>query len=514
MSKQKLTLVSILAVFALLFAFGVTLASYPDGWTDPPTGSAANQPENWEAWAAENDEIWVCDKIEDPYFEVFGGLAYYTMPAPDAGYMWRLLVVKAGQQDTNTLHWNPVPGERYPSDRDSISHVIRCQMEIPYVPLEVEKTAEGTYDRTVTWELEKLVDPDSHTGEAGEVAGTSTWTVVATKSETLDNYKVTGEITITNPNAIPVEFAISDTLNDDTVAVVTCPGTDDHTGTVTAASGGVDGSITCTYEADTTDDTATKNTAVVTSLTDGVDGATAEKDFNFEENLIGFDEGTLRDPRFDFEEVIDVTTEIDFLETFSCPVADPDLYVDGIHEFTEVNWAFLNGNINLEASAEVDVTCVLPCEWIGETAWAAGPRYTTRGNWATYTPYFADSTVILYAGQTMEAGTVHFSEADDGFVTITIELNEGWRFEDVAENVKIQGYDDAPSGNPNPGSFEYKGDATGDSFEITVPEYNFYGVHVNVEQEVCPAGASYMATSNTAKNSMLTVFLPLTVSAR
>jgi hypothetical protein len=51
-----------------------------------------------------------------------------------------------------------------------------------------------------------------------------------------------------------------------------------------------------------------------------------------------------------------------------------------------------------------------PCyEFKDETAWSAGLRYNTRGNWATYTAYSAGSTVKLFAGQTLEAGTVSFS---------------------------------------------------------------------------------------------------------
>lgn len=127
------------------------------------------------------------------------------------------------------------------------------------------------------------------------------------------------------------------------------------------------------------------------------------------------------------------------------------------------------------------------CEWIGETAWANGTRYVDPGNWATYTPYVADSTVILYAGQTMDAGTVDFSAPVAGSVTITIILNEGWRFYDdpEQENVKIQDYASAPSGNPSPGLFDWKGYATESSFSIDVPENNFYGVHVDVEWEYC-----------------------------
>lgn len=136
-------------------------------------------------------------------------------------------------------------------------------------------------------------------------------------------------------------------------------------------------------------------------------------------------------------------------------------------------------------SEEVDLTAICNCEWMGESAWADGIRYVDQGNWATYTPYVADSTVTLFAGQTMDAGTVHFSEAVGGYVTITITLNEGWRFEDVDENVKIQDYADAPSGNPSPGLFDSKDYAIESPFSIDVPENSFYGVHLDVEWEYC-----------------------------
>ena len=136
-------------------------------------------------------------------------------------------------------------------------------------------------------------------------------------------------------------------------------------------------------------------------------------------------------------------------------------------------------------SDEVDLTAVCECEWVDETAWADGDRYVDPGSWATYTPYGADNTVTLYAGQTMDAGTVHFSEAAGGYVTITITLNEGWRFYDVDENVKIQDYAEVPSGNPSPGQFFSKGDAIVSPFSIDVPVNNFYGVHVDVEWEFC-----------------------------
>lgn len=130
--------------------------------------------------------------------------------------------------------------------------------------------------------------------------------------------------------------------------------------------------------------------------------------------------------------------------------------------------------------------------WEGETAWAANGdtpgflRYTPRGNWATYVAYAnAEKTVTLFADQTINAGTVTFSAPDaDGKVTITIGINAGWRIEDIEEAVQIQGYAFAPIGNPSPGLFTtYKGG----ELTVTVDQFAFYGVHVNVEQLVpCP----------------------------
>ena len=142
-------------------------------------------------------------------------------------------------------------------------------------------------------------------------------------------------------------------------------------------------------------------------------------------------------------------------------------------------------------SDEVDLTAVCGvCEWIGETAWAAGPGYIEANQWATYTPYVPNNTVTLYAGQTMEAGTVYFSDVDgNGDITITITLNSGWRFLDdpeKPETVKIQDYAVPPSGNPSPGQFDWKFEAESSPFTTTAITGNYYyGVHVDVEREVC-----------------------------
>lgn len=119
----------------------------------------------------------------------------------------------------------------------------------------------------------------------------------------------------------------------------------------------------------------------------------------------------------------------------------------------------------------------------GETAWAAGDRYVPKGNWATYTPYESGSTVKIYAGQKIDAGTVTFSAPVKGKVTITINLKNGAVFSDAQENLKIQGYDGKPlAKNPAPGKFTtYKGTFSGSSATVTVPQYAFYGIHLDVK---------------------------------
>lgn len=155
-----------------------------------------------------------------------------------------------------------------------------------------------------------------------------------------------------------------------------------------------------------------------------------------------------------------------------------------------------------------------------QTAWGAGTRFVEKGNWATYIEYcpslcpiiidgkcyvksvgWTDGTLYapqskcwgtyvtyspgltddLIADDTEVAGTVHFSAINDGEVTITININEGYIANSDVKFTKIQGYDVAPTTKPHPPNFTT---FQGKSLVVTVPAYNFYGVHLNLLRNV------------------------------
>ena len=83
--------------------------------------------------------------------------------------------------------------------------------------LTATKDATATYKQNITWTLDKTVSDDSHSGFAGQDAGTSTWTVTATKTIGAPyGWLVTGKIYIHNPAAIDQTFSVSDVLDDGT----------------------------------------------------------------------------------------------------------------------------------------------------------------------------------------------------------------------------------------------------------------------------------------------------------
>ncbi len=210
--------------------------------------------------------------------------------------------------------------------------------------------------------------------------------------------------------------------------------------------------------------------ATVTLLTVTNRLKAAIDDLEFElvdpDDELGIDDIELPDTPIGVGEQGNVTAEITCNEDVTGQVGF-EIEVDGTDLSVEAHRS--------DADA-IDVECVCACE--SETAWSDGEPYNPdeEGSWATYTPWEDGAEYDLRAGQDMVAGAVEF-RADDGDVAIAIDLHDGWSLQDVDEPVKIQGYDEAPSGNPAPGQFStYKGTTT----EVSVEPYPYYGVHLDV----------------------------------
>jgi hypothetical protein len=347
--------------------------------------------------------------------------------------------------------------------------------------LTAKKTANGSFDRKITWDLTKTVTPQStFSGKAGD-SFNYTWNVGATKSVVEDNYEVTGKITISNPAAIAQTFSVTDELDKPagTMADVDCdPNTagNQASGTVPAK-----GSAECSYTASTA--TATLNSATVSAP--GNSNVVATAPVSYTAKVVGDETVTLADPLLSYSKMISGNTTETFPKTFTCPT-DPTKYTNFVFTKTITNTATLTGpNNNLSKSAEVKFTCTYP--WRGETATGAGPRYPGTSNWFMYTA-FTTNKVDLIAGQHYDAGDI-FMTRNGTSTYIKITLHNGFRWANVSQNLKIQDFANAPTKYIQPGQFKYKFTVTPQStvtYTAKIPgtTAKFYGIHADVERFV------------------------------
>lgn len=104
-----------------------------------------------------------------------------------------------------------------------ISHVTFCYDVDPLKKLEVDKTVEATADKTYSWTIKKSVQPaEWHVFDGDSV--TSEYTVQVDKGNwTAGNYRVSGTITIKNPNNVPVKVTgITDNVDGTTATITGC----------------------------------------------------------------------------------------------------------------------------------------------------------------------------------------------------------------------------------------------------------------------------------------------------
>jgi hypothetical protein len=293
--------------------------------------------------------------------------------------------------------------------------------------VKVTKDAAGTYDRTVTWTLNKSVDDDSHDGVAGQVAGTSNWTVEADKIVVEGNIRASGTITILNPTGgegnpiqedidaviLSVEDVITQEGIGDTSATVDCGVTFPHT--LRAGD-----TLTCDYEAFPANAVEGVNTATVTieGLNETTSAFSGTADLAFTVNLIGYESGTLSDDspyNPNGPTVINGDTTWNYSQAFTCS-SNPADYTDGAYSFTVPNTATLNGNINLSDSASVSVNCYAPVVTKNANA-ALNREYQwtiAKGDDATYNDFIGDpannhqySITVTKTGFTDDAWSVN-----------------------------------------------------------------------------------------------------------
>ena len=356
-------------------------------------------------------------------------------------------------------------------DKTDLSANAEVKVDCTLPALTAQKTANGSFDRKITWDLMKTVDPASHSGLAGD-SFNSEWKVDATKSVVEDNYKVTGTITISNDAAIDQTFSVSDELDDGTAASVDCP-------SLTVPAGG---SVECSYTASTKD--ATENTATVKAP--GNQDVVATAPVSYTAQVDGDDKVTLADPRFSYTELISDSKTKTFPETFKCPTDRASYDANNMLTKTFKNTATLKGEkTDLSKDATVTLKCRYP--WQSETATGNGMRYKGTSNWFMVTKYTTTTVppVNLIAGQQYDAGDITFTR--NGTTTITITLHDGFRFANVANNLKIQNFSTAQPQYMSPGQFKYKFNCSQASNTCTatgLPNADYYGIHADVERKV------------------------------
>jgi hypothetical protein len=373
--------------------------------------------------------------------------------------------------------------------------------------LEVSKTAVTSFSRQHDWDIEKDVDPDTlYIYVDGTVVDKDGIVVVDGEVDyTVDVYylgfddagwNVSGAVTIENKSGADAEiFGVTDILvpadeNDSDIPIILTCGVDfPHT-----LPGGE--TLICTYSHDLDGQFAGKNTVLVEAAVDqtaedtlvwgnpdpDVDATVEITDTN---DTGGVLPDTLSAYDYAADELVPAKTY-----TYSRAFAYEDFEGECGGPFDFPNTARVIGDEDEVlaydgANVDVYVQCLK-----GETAWAANGdvplelpyNALTGGNWATYVEYAAKTTT-LFAGQHIPVGKVTFSAAVDGTITIKIDVSEpGWSFQGVSENVKIEGYAEPPSGNPQVGQFTYKYTALVSPFTTpAIPLYDYYGVHVNVQ---------------------------------
>jgi len=177
--------------------------------------------------------------------------------------------------------------------------------------LAVTKTAQASWEKVYTWDVEKSVDP-SHLELKTGTTGTANWKVDVTQTGfAARNAVVVGTITVTNPNDVDVTgVTVGDALPG---AVVDCDGS--ASGLTVPAND----SIECTYTAARASVDGGTNTATATATLDGVDVSdSGTADFTFGEPTVEINKTVKAVDGKNTWDGITGTTSFPYSEQFGC----------------------------------------------------------------------------------------------------------------------------------------------------------------------------------------------------
>jgi hypothetical protein len=195
-----LTAAVLVASMAVLFASPAD-ADHLDTW---PSSNEANNASFWEDWGAQNEgeDDWICAKTDNRN----DNGTPYELGNPPQGYMWRLLVVKAGN-DHNDLYWNPTPGGEYAATGQGAggwSHVIECRRPVPDT---TTSTTEATTSTSAPTTTSTSAPTTTSTTEATTTTteATTTTTEATTTTTVEDTTSTTEESPPTTEPEVPSE---------------------------------------------------------------------------------------------------------------------------------------------------------------------------------------------------------------------------------------------------------------------------------------------------------------------
>lgn len=189
---------------------------------------------------------------------------------------------------------------------------------------------------------------------------------------------------------------------------------------------------------------------------------------------IEVDEGSQLHPGEDISIHLSLTLSTD-MNTF-----DEDLEVLVVEEYSGVMMIHLEV-IQWTGLCEEDEVPGSDPECQTETAWGGnnGVNINDPGAWWYYYDTNGDETQTIWAGQTIDVGTV---KVVDG--TIYLTLTDGWELQDDGEAVKIGGYEIIPDSRPSAGNYELSSGTTlykGTDLIVDVEHYDYYAIHLDVQ---------------------------------